>query len=242
MIVTGISRSGTSLLLCLLYCTVINKRVDIRGERSAGWKNVREITKNPEALTTIQRMQKPCIMIRDPRALVTSLWNNDQYYISADAIKNGRQPGVLKNFECVKMYSEQHIYRYEHLTKRPDQFQDQLGQQWGLDYNAEFSDWPDFSQQKMKEINRQWGKKLNGIRPIDLGHNWRAHLQRIRQQFDAFPRLHALVCEYGYEQNSDWYDEVLDQTYSEAPPVKGPVVHVARPKPANIKMTIQQND
>lgn len=236
MIVTGLSRSGTSLVLALLYCTVDRNKVEvvIKGEKSDGWNNPRIITKNPAAIYEIPNIYRPLIMIRDPRAVLTSKMDRRGYFVSGDYCFNGKDPGVLPTFEAIKRYEPRDVFRYEHLVQRPDGFQEQVGQHWGIDFRFEFSMWPVFDQATMKEINRQWGPKLHGIRSFDKGHNWRDHMPRIRQQFDQHPRLFEVVRAWGYEEDDDWYQEVLDSTEAQEPEPRKQRRFVAQPKGVTI--------
>lgn len=241
MIITGWSRSGTSLLLALLYCTVKNKKVEISAESDRGVNNDGWISKNPASLTEKPGIKKPVIMVRDPRAVLTSMWFDEGYFVGGDFCKNGKDHGLIKNYKVMRgQYSDINIFRYEHLILRPDQFQDHLGQYWGLDYIDEFSTWPRFPEEKMQNVKSVWRRKMNGVREIDSGHDWRDHMPRIREQFDYFPELHDMVIGLGYESDRHWYDEVLaktePQTYT--PPTRRRAV--VRPKPLKLKLTRQQ--
>jgi len=196
------------------------------------------ISKNPAALTGIPKLDKPIIMIRDPRAVLTSTFNDD-YFVSGNYCQNGRDYGVLKNYKVMTDYPDVCIYRYEHLVARPDQMQDQIGEYWGLQFVEEFSTWPRFPEEKMTAVSKTWADKMNEVRPIDTGHNWRDHMQRVRQQFDAFPDLHDIMVKYGYEPDRKWYDEVLDSTVPQALDEPSSAVTV-KPKPLKLKLTIQQ--
>lgn len=242
MIITGCSRSGTSLLLALLYCTVRNKEVLIKGELNEGANHGNKISKNPSAVIEVPNLKRPCIMVRDPRSIVTSQWHTGEYFIGGDFCKNGKDPGVVPSFKAMMTYPAETYFHYEHLIRRPDQFQDRLGQYWGLEYSNEFSEWPRFPKEKMERVSAVWGRKMNKVRPFDDGHDWRDHMPRIRQQFDAFPELAGCVTVFGYETSTDWYQEVLDCTEPQdyTPPKKK--VHVAKPRGLTIKMSMKTHD
>ncbi len=214
MIITGCSRTGTSLMLMLLRATVTNKEVFIDGESSRFHDEESVICKDPAALTTISDLRDPIIMVRDPRAIVTSEYMKPEaYLVAGDVHMNGKDKGVIKNMRvALKNYAPHNIFYYEHLVARAEQVQTRLESYWGLEYEGSFDDYPNTTLLRNSRLPDMWSRKLNGLREIDKGHDWRDHLQRVRQQFDAFPELFDLTIQLGYEKDRAWYEEVMDNT------------------------------
>ena len=221
-------------MLLLLKGTVRNKEVFIDGESKRFADEEFVICKDPDALCTIPDLKRPIIMVRDPRAVLTSEFIEPGHYLVAgDVLSNGKHPGLIKNHTVMRRnYYEENIFRYEQLVHIPDQMQHRIGDYWKLEFDWEFSDWPDLP--RLPEISQMWAKKMGGRRPIDSGHDWREHMQRVRQQFDAFPELFNIVTDLGYEEDDSWYQEVLDCT--EPQKYKRPIKSVATVKPKGLKI------
>lgn len=224
-------------MLMLLKGTVRNKEVFIDGESSRYIEDQFVICKNPEALTTIKDLKKPIIMIRDPRAVLTSeFMKQGHYLVAGDVHSNGKHAGLIKNYEVARRnYKEENFFRYEHLVSRPDQMQARIEGYWDLEFDAEFSDYPVLP--RLNKLSDMWRKKLQGVRPLDSGHDWKDHMPRIRQQFDAFPDLFGIVRALGYEENDDWYREVLENT--EPQPYKRPNSNVVVAQPKGVKIAFK---
>jgi len=94
--------------------------------------------------------------------------------------------------------------RYEELTRDPDRIQDELLLTFDFEYQGKFSD---FHNTEPPDTNMR--KAINGLRPVDRGHDWREHKERIRDQFTRFPQMFDILIEMGYEEDNNWYERVL---------------------------------
>lgn len=180
MIVCGFPRSGTSLTLILLYGSVTNYpvRSDREGKKLEWqWRDGQEvILKGPHLLA--QFPERPVILVRDPRSVVTSKVG-DSYFIGLGP-PNGRTLGIYGLFEIIRdHYSSGCIVKYEDLVRDPDSVQRRIGEWWGLEYSRPWSEYP--NNWNIPLIG-MWARKMNGIRPIDQGHDWRDHMDRLEQQ------------------------------------------------------------
>lgn len=155
------------------------------------------ITKRPLDIYKHYPDKRAIIMVRDPRAVLTSKhWSNpDEYFVSADRCL--RHKGLLAMWQAIKA-KEGYRLRYEDLVASPDREQCRLGDEFGLDYRGKFSSF------HKAHIPDRLERPLNGIRPVDKGHDWREHMPRIEEQFTKFPQLFDVLIEMGYEADRSW--------------------------------------
>jgi len=197
VVVCGFCRAGTTLIYNLLRATVTNFRTyphESTAKEPAGW-----ITKRPLDIFRDLPGFERIVMVRDPRSVITSEhWNHrGHYFVSADACREGT-PGLLEQHRAMRELDGERVF-YEELTQDPDSLQSRLGERFGFEYEGVFSDHPHGS------IPSSLSKALNGVRPIDSGHDWRDHPERIADQFTRFPELFDVLVELGYERDRDWF-------------------------------------
>ena len=187
MVVCGFPRSGTSLVLMLLYGSVTNRKVKAdRESKRLDWQYLdgeEIIIKGPHLLE--QKPERPVIMLRDPRAVITSRMGTHtggkgSYFIGLEG-RTKRSAGIYGLFLLAKEYTQETacFVKYEDLVADPDAVQRRIGQWWGLDYSRKWSDYP--KDWKLPDLGG-WDFKLNGVRPIDKGHDWRDHMPRVEGQ------------------------------------------------------------
>lgn len=187
----GFSRSGTSLLYSMLASTVINYRTLPHESTATPQKDL--ITKRP--LDIFKNFEYPRIlMIRDPRAVLTSMHVDfpDEYFISWDKCAAGTA-GLMKYIDRFMQLKNDHIcIKYEDLIKNPGHIQEQLQAAFDFAYNGTFENF------YKTNIPPNIAKPMNGIRPLDSGHDWRDHSLRLQQQFEECPKLHRVLKDLGY--------------------------------------------
>ena len=190
-------------MLLLLKGTVTNKEF-VLNDTSEHADSADTICKNPEALTAIPNIPNPVILVRDPRAVLTSKLNG-KYFV--------KPKELIDCYHAMKKYTPHSIFRYEHLVARPDQTQAQLGDYWKLTYRNDFSDWPNLPM----EVNKRLRDKMNGLRAIDIGHHYGIHSVVLRKYFDKYPELHDILIDLQYVKNKKWYDEVIRRSDNPVP-------------------------
>ena len=191
--VCGFPRSGTSMFYLMLRATV-TKYQFFDQEMPADAATGNTITKRPLDMYRNYRGKRAIILVRDPRSVLTSKhWSNpDEYFVSAD--KCLRHKGLLAMWDAVKRKPGYRLH-YEDVVADPDQIQYELGQEFGFEYSGWFSDF------HKADIPMKLERPLNGIRPVDNGHDWREHMPRIEDQFKRFPQLFDVLLEMGYEKD-----------------------------------------
>lgn len=191
LVICGFSRAGTSLLYAMLRSTVINYRT--LDHESPALPQDRLITKRP--LDLFKNFDYPrIIMIRDPRAVLTSIHVDypKQYFMSWDQCVAGTA-GLKKYYERFKEIKDDHaVIKYEDLISHPDKIQKKLQEVFEFAYNGTFENF------HTDTIPPNIAKPMNGIRPLDQGHDWRDHLLRIKEQIDHFPEILQAIKDLGY--------------------------------------------
>ena len=187
MIITGSSGAGCRKLMQML---------------NQAAQHVIAVMVDYEALVTIKDLDRPIIMIRDPRDVLCEKTPNGNYVTNGDRSAYGGKGLVKFNKVALQNYTELEFYRYEHLAARPMQTQQRIADYWKVEFKYDFEDF-----------------MPKGFMSVGI---WKDNRQRIRQQFDAFPELFGQVRALGYEQDDDWYAEVLANTepqeYQGVPP------------------------
>ena len=172
------------------------------------------IIKGPHLL--MLKPHNPVIVIRDPRSVITSVMGSHTANRKSDyfcglyhcAGKHSRNQGVMQlSWALMEYMTHQRkglLVKYEHLVRTPDHIQADVGQFWGLEYDRKWSEFPE----GWNDIYLQmWDHKLNGARPLDEGHDWRDHVNRVRDEFKAHPELQELLQILKYEEDASWLDE-----------------------------------
>ena len=180
----------------MLRTTVTNYRF-LEHEARADQVTGNTITKRPLDIYESYPNKQAIVLVRDPRSVLTSKhWSDPRaYFVSAD--KCLHHLGLLAMWEAVKAKPGYRL-RYEDIVSDPDALQADIGKKFGLEYSARFSDF------HKAEIPKRLERPLNGIRPVDSGHDWRDHMPRIEEQFTKFPKLFDVLIEMGYEKDRAW--------------------------------------
>lgn len=185
------------------------------------------IIKGPHLL--LYKPERPIILIRDPRAVITSRLGSHTAQRTSDYFcglyeckgRKGRNWGVIPMALIVKQYEDTTplgrkglVIKYEHLIKDPDRIQRQVGAYWGLEFDKKWSEFPENWPDTYLQL---WGHKLNGARPLDSGHDWRDHMDRIRRVYQEHPELQEVLELLHYERDPSWLDECgIERHYSQA--------------------------
>lgn len=181
LVISGCYRSGTTLMLMLLAGTVSSHSVYTEREAVVP----EEICKNPWA--SVERpLRRPILMVRDPREIVSSMLSLKGGYFVTGAM-------VLEAFDAMARYPASSHFRYADLVSNPDKMQERVGEYWELEFSRKFSDFPHADVDYLSSATI-----MNGVRPIDRGHDWREHRERIEEQFDAAPRLYDVLNAWGF--------------------------------------------
>lgn len=226
MIVCGTPRSGTSLMLMLLKGSVSN--VPVKSDKE--YKRVEEdgdwIIKGPHLV--LQHPVRPVIMVRDPRSVLTSRLGTHQtkqrptdyfYDMYTFDHRNRRGVGLMHCALAIAKYMNERsalIMKYEFLTKYPEVAQRQVGEWWGLEYHRDWSEYP-WNLSKSDRDHKVWDYKLNGVRPIDPGHDWRDHMDRVREVYTEHPELQLVLELFGYEQDTSWLGDIPPPVWEHKP-------------------------
>ncbi len=233
IIVTGYSRSGTTMFYHMLRSTVngyLFMDEEAPAERLVGIDRNSRITKRPLDLFNLGQVQQHnrygkqlalIILIRDIRSILTSFHDAvpDDYFVGYDyqyfvnrATGEVRycNPGIIPTHEAIiaamndAHFDKKIILKYEDLVSSPNAQQEFLGKELGLEYHGRFEDF------HRHEIPRNLRRQLNSVRPVDADRiaSWRKpeHAQRIRSQFTRCPALFDILIQYGYEKNRDWFE------------------------------------
>ena len=195
-------------MLVLLYGSVTNYKVKAERESKKlewQWENGEEfILKGPHLLAL--KPERPVILVRDPRSVVTSVMSaqrdpNLNYFIGLEP--RGSQMGIYGLFEVIRDHYSKHdhlLVKYEDFVSDPDKTQDLVGDYWGLEYSRRWSEYP--KDWRIPNIGK-WEDKLNGVRGFDSGHDWKSHIPRVRKQFKNNPQIQDILEYFGYD-GSDW--------------------------------------
>jgi hypothetical protein len=180
-------------------------------ERRANSASGHAITKRPLDIFEHYPDREAIILIRDPRAVLTSRhWSApDEYFVGGRHCITGHQ-GLISMWRAIRE-KDGLLLRYEDIVSHPGDVQELVGVRFGLTFRGRFEDF------YRAEIPDPLQRPLNGIRPLDGGHDWREHWPRIREQFDRYPELFDVLIEAGYETDRRWF---LDQQH-------GPEAHHA---------------
>lgn len=160
------------------------------------WATRDLIIKRPLDIFYFQFPGPRILMIRDPRSVITSIhWSTpDQYFCGADETVAGT-PGVIRQWNAIKEHRKNPkniVVHYEDLVSNPSMIEARIQSRFNFQYKARFADFHEGEMSEWKE------KAMNGVRPLDSGHDWRDHMDRVEQQLQQFPALQTVIEEAGY--------------------------------------------
>lgn len=190
ILVTGFPRAGTTLLYCMLRHCVRDYAFDDREH----WR-LRDgrISKSPRAVFHTPPAERCIVLLRDPRALLTSRHPSypEQYFVSAHRCANDPRRGLCEWWTAIKRIgADALLVRYENVVSRPAHVQATIGDTFGLTYADAFSN---FSSDRYGDY---WERALGGLRDLACRDVWDA--SRIEREYTAFPQLQAITEQMGY--------------------------------------------
>lgn len=216
IIVCGFPRSGSTLFYNMLRTTVQGYRFYDREILALSViSDEDKITKRPMDVfdaEAIAARTEACfiLMLRDPRGVLTSVHANSegQYKASWDeSLKTGRRgiagrtPGLIANYDAMQRVPNPVFVKYEDLVTEPHSVQATIGEEFGFELHGHFADF------YLGAIPPLLAHQMNRVRPLDRSRldAWREHPERIREQFNACPRLFDMLFELGYEKDRRWF-------------------------------------
>lgn len=171
------------------------------------------------------------VMIRDIREVITSRHPifPDDYFIGYDfsywpqdsKFKNWKYdaPGIIQISNEIReasMRNDVLLIKYEDLTANPDIMQKEIEQRFGMKFNGVFSEYDKQSKNLPYRYSGKYEARdpslvLEGQSVIKREKRWRnpEHRDRIVDQFEKCPELFDLLIEYGYENDSSWYERMI---------------------------------
>lgn len=163
-------------------------------------------------------------VLRDPRAVVSSRHKArpDQYYVGF-----ARWLLYAQTIDAFAGHARYLVVRYEDLLRDPERVQAQVSHHLPfLRQVRAFAQYPE----GVGDLHEHSKNALNGVRAFDASRidSWRAHLPRIKQEWQRNPNLPEVLTRYGYEPDATWLNtlesvEALDgDSYKDAgdPPHK----------------------
>jgi len=230
VIIAGYPRAGTTLLYNMLREVVRGyetfdremKAEKARQQTKSGYFISKRPTDMADAAELLSKYNDITFVlcVRDPRSILVSEHDHapGQYKISWDkALKTnknkgvvGKAPGFLERHEkLIKVPSEfSKIVFYEQLVREPDIVQGQLAPLFNYQFNGKFS-----AVHTQSPPPERLALQLNGVRPVETSRidSWKNHPHRIYKQFTQCPTLFSILEYWGYERNSLWFDEIINQ-------------------------------
>lgn len=239
IIICGASRSGTTMLYNMVRSSVSNDvwcpPNEIAARKTLCVTHRTMITKRPLDLFEVKdlaatlgriRSLRVVVMIRDPRALVSSIHQSVpnqyfqgfdyQFFVSRAGVKSYTSPGVMDVFREIQAIGDDagidyKIVRYEDLVKDPRAVQQSLFPWLGLEAKANFAD---FHRQAIPDSLQ---RALNGVRPVDEARALRwlkpEALVRVKHQLALCPELEDIVREFGYPPTRTLAGEIQYHDY-----------------------------
>jgi len=238
IIVTGYSRSGTTMFYNMLRTSVKNYQFldhEYPAALVLGIDNENRVTKRPLDIFSLEDILKNnvygkelvlFICLRDIRSVMTSchksvpddyfIGYDHQYFIASDGQISYSNPGIIEIHNAISSaFSnasfKKIIIKYEEVLKNPQRIQDILHKELGLEYLDDFKNF------YTKNIPEKLSRALNEIRPVDKTRieSWKnpKHVQRIKSQFSRCTALFEILIQYGYEKDRSWYQE-FKQSFS----------------------------
>lgn len=240
ILITGFPRCGTTLFHQMLVTSAAGFHFVPEEAKAERYIRRRQsyITKRPldvfqiDDIFAANRGRKKVdlvILVRDSRGVVCSRHAlvPDTYYIGYEirykASRKGhgklRDPGIVGIDRVIRQHLKDErfsncvLLRFEDLVLRTDEVQQRLKDVLDLEYDASFSDF------HKHPASQQSASAMNGVRPIETARvdSWKAteHRARIVEQFAECPRLFDLLIEYGYEDDTTWFDDFCEGDYAE---------------------------
>jgi len=201
LIICGYPRSGSGLFYQMLKYTVKNFQFR-KNEGLVGKPH--SISKEPNFIH--YRPPNAMVCIRDIRAVLTSKHFKfpGQYVMRHDTLLNGWK-GIVPTAEAIRECKDPFFIRYEELIDNPDGYRAGLEEKYDMHFNAR-----SMSNFYLNDADntKYWGDAMNGIRPLDKGHDWRdaEHREHLVEQFTEAPEMLDILVEYGYEKDHSWFD------------------------------------
>lgn len=210
MHVVGCPRSGTTLMMEMLATCYEHDRHCEHEETfftPVDMESGLYISKQPNDVNWIEPAARRdpaaffIAMIRDPRAVVTSLHSGHKgMYFANYRIWKKAERSISK----LTRYPNVMVVRFEALTENPDQVQDRLEQAFPfLVRKRRFSKYHHHA-----SVSSGAERALGGVRPVsgDANTGWEKHLSRLKQQVQRHPELVDDLIRWGYEQDGKWQD------------------------------------
>lgn len=221
LVMCGFPRSGTTLLQ-LMAETAFPEARSFNVERSGlgaaqnDWpgRHPMLITKRPDDIFWIDEIRDAyawrgtrtrvrfIVSVRDPRAVLTSVHNNDpsNYWVPVD-----RWRAIYAHLQYVRRSPDVTVVEYRDVVERPSDVQRAVETLCGRRSSRSFDQ---FHAAVPESFDT---RALNGVRPLDTStlNKWRApkHRARIQQLLEEMPELPDRLVEMGYEPDHEWCRE-----------------------------------
>jgi hypothetical protein len=234
VILCGFPRSGTSLLFNMMAATLDGFAYEKRESSFTRtiWAAGNWLSKTPAdilRITTIPRLNfydKRCdvlVVVRDVRDVITSIHPGypDRYYVSYETRHNPdfrgpRDSGIGPAYDAMKVFRAKKpdycvlsFVRYEDLVSDPDGMQRLVAEQHSLPFSSPFSEFERHRDRLVYAFEGEGSSRLEDKPAVTsrVGR-WRdeRHRQRVREQFERHPELFAMLTEFGYEKDRQWFD------------------------------------
>lgn len=193
IVVTGFPRAGTTLLYCMLrYCTrgwAFDDREHWRARPGV-------IVKSPRAVFHAPDPARCIVLLRDPRAILTSRhpsWPTE-YFVSAHRCANDSKRGLCEWWAAIQRLFQgrrlPHVVRYESLITQPERVQRDLADALDIPFRGAFRDFD------RGEYGDYWESALGGVRPLQ--GRVVTDGDRLGEQFERYPELRDVSAQMGY--------------------------------------------
>jgi hypothetical protein len=224
VVICGFPRSGSTLLLLITECCIVNARTFGKGQPAIptaerAFRNHRiMITKRPRDLFCLSEIRRhygerakrtqlrSIVTTRDPRAILTSRHakNPSAYYVEP-----ARWLATYEAYQAERARPDVITVRFEDLIMSPGAVEAKLTDFIGWSLRRPFERY--YEEASQKPLQSRLTQNLNGVRPLDPGSlaKWRQpiHRERIRQLLAEIPQLPEYLVEMGYEQNAEWVQD-----------------------------------
>jgi hypothetical protein len=235
IVIAGQGRAGTTLFYNMLRSTL--KGFEMPDSEVQAKHYIDEpgnyCTKRPFDIFDIPNILKAAhgkkivdliVTMRDPRDVLLSKHKRvpDDYFVGADHcwfVPKGMKPtftapGILPTHAAITTIINSGIFpsgvfvlKYEDLVDNPEGVKEALANAYGLEFEGNFSDF------HKQEIPDDLSRALNGIRPVEKAKEpkWKKpeHRDRIIDQFTRFPDLHKVLINFGYEEDTKWFEDLI---------------------------------
>ena len=217
VVICGFPRSGSTMLQAMVEACVDGAKT-FRDERPAldaarrAWRNHRlMVTKDPWDVFFIDEIREFyasrraavqfVLTTRDPRAILTSFFENSKEYYVPPAWWQAHRDHFLYAKSC----DDAIAVEYAELVSHPAEVERRLSDQIGWKLKEQFTN---FHAALPKDFNTVG---LNGLRPPDptTVDKWRQprHRERLKTVLAEIPDLPEYLIEAGYETDTRWTDD-----------------------------------